>query len=105
MATAMSADRTTMGQLTNAIADLTAQLSARDQEITTLKSKLRGNNSGTNNNTNSNRESSQSTAWVNGKHRRDRGGYCWTHGFLVAKDAHTSANCNAQSCSRPLTQV
>jgi hypothetical protein len=95
MATAMSADRTTMGQLTNAIADLTAQLSARDQEITTLKSQLRGNNSGTNNTTNSNRESSQRTTWVNGKHRRDRGGYCWTHGFLVAKDAHTSANCNA----------
>jgi hypothetical protein len=72
MATAMSANHNTMGQLTNAIADLTARLSSPDQEITTLKSKLRGNNSGTRNNTNSNGESSQSTAWVNGKARLRR---------------------------------
>ena len=88
MATAMSADRTTMGQLTTAIADLTIQLSARDSEIASLKSRLREGNTTNNNNR-------RELTWVNGKHRRDRGGYCWAHGFLVAPNGHNSNNCTS----------
>jgi hypothetical protein len=60
----MPADRTTMGQLTNAITDLTSQHSSRDNKIASLKTRLCGNTSGTNNN----REGGQSTMWSNGKH-------------------------------------
>jgi hypothetical protein len=110
MATAMSADRTTMSQLTTAITDLTTQLNDKNHEISSLKSRLRGNssnhsgnnnsrsnnnnnNNGSNNNSSGNSNGhSSSSMWTNGKHIRDRGGYCWSHGFLVV-DGHTSANC------------
>lgn len=59
----MSADRTTMGQLTNTIADLTSQLSSRDNKIASLKTRLCGNTSDTSNY----REGGQSTMWINGK--------------------------------------
>ena len=115
MATAMSADRTTMSQLTKAITDLTTQLKDKNNEISSLKARLRGttsnnsdsnnsqSNSNDNNNTNSryrgNNNSNNNTRtsmWTNGKHIRDTGGYCWTHGYCATAD-HTSANCFKQN--------
>ncbi len=49
MATAMSADRATMSQLTKSIAELTAQLTAKDNEIASLKNRPRNSNSNNNN--------------------------------------------------------
>ena len=36
-----------------------------------------------------------SPTWVDGKHKKDKGGYCWTHGYLV-NPAHHSGNCRAE---------
>jgi hypothetical protein len=36
-----------------------------------------------------------SPTWVDGKHKKDKGGYCWTHGYLV-DPAHHSGNCRAE---------
>jgi prefoldin subunit 5 len=49
MATAMSADRATMSQLTKSIAELTAQITAKDNEIASLKNRPRNSNSNNNN--------------------------------------------------------
>ena len=98
MATAMSADRATMGQLTKSIAELTSQLTAKDTEIATLKNRLRG----TSNNNNSNRGTRHTTSNNNNERNSrfgrftDRGGYCWTHGYLVSKEDHTSENCGSK---------
>jgi hypothetical protein len=112
MATAMSADRATMGELTKAIADLTTQLQAKDTEITTLKNRLRGHNTNNNagnhgnqnNNNNNNYHSNSNNNHHNSQDRHQRlpqvftgrGGYCWSHGYHVSKDTHTSANCDCK---------
>jgi hypothetical protein len=114
MATAMSANCTTMSQLTNAVADLTTQLKDKNNEISSLKARLQGtnsnssdsNNSQSNNNSNnssnryrgnnSSNSNSQTSMWTNGKHLRDTGRYCWTHGYS-ATAGHTSANCFRQN--------
>ena len=97
MATAISADRATMSQLTQSIATLTAQLKARDEEIASLENRQRSNGSNNNNSFrsghNNDRRNDDISPWVDGKHRRDRGGYCWTHRYLLSKTEHTSANC------------
>ena len=36
-----------------------------------------------------------SPTWVDGKHKKDKEGYCWTHGYLV-DPAHHSGNCRAE---------
>jgi hypothetical protein len=86
MATAMSADRATMSQLTKSIAELTAQLTAKDSEIASLKNRPRNNNSTTNN-------TSRNSHNHNRPPMPDCGGYCWTHGYRVSKQDHTSVNC------------
>jgi hypothetical protein len=30
--------------------------------------------------------------WINGKHKWDNGGYCWTHGYIVGRN-HNSTSC------------
>jgi hypothetical protein len=98
MATAMSADRATMSQLTKSITELTAQLTAKDNEIASLKNRPRNNNSNNNNNNtsrNSNNNDRHQPTWRshNASPMPDRGGYCWTHGYRVSKLNHTSVNC------------
>jgi hypothetical protein len=82
MATAMSAGRATMSQLTKSIAELTAQLTAKDNKIKPLKNCPRNNNSNNNNNTshNSNNNDRHQPTWRshNASPMPDRGGYCWT---------------------------
>ena len=72
LATATAADRQTMSNLTSTIDTLTKQLAARDAEIAQLK-----------NRNSSNTKKSAKT---------DNGGYCWSHGYYVAKN-HNSQNC------------
>ena len=31
--------------------------------------------------------------WVNGKHKKDRGGYCWLYRYLI-DPTHNSENCD-----------
>lgn len=69
LATASAADRQAFSTLTNTIADLTAQLKAKDDEIAKLKK-------------------FQVT-----RRPRNNNNYCWTHGFLVGKQ-HTSESCH-----------
>ena len=86
-----------MSQLTKSIAELTAQLTAKDNEIASLKNRPRNNNSNNNNNTsrNSNNNDRHQPTWRshNTSPMPDRGGYCWTHGYRVSKLNHTSVNC------------
>jgi hypothetical protein len=121
MATAMSADRTTMSQLTKSIAELTSQLTAKDTEISTLRTRLHGNDNTNNNNNRSNRtgnNSNRSNNSNNSNNNRnndrngrtfrfgsftDRGGYCWTHGFRVSKEDHTSASCETPGRGHQVT--
>jgi hypothetical protein len=65
MATVMSADRATMSQLTKSISELTAQLTAKDNEIASLKNRPRNNNSNNNSNTsrNSNNNDRHQPTW------------------------------------------
>lgn len=46
----------------------------------------------------------QTQTWVGGKHRKDKRGYCWTHGFLVDPTMHTSANCRVDK-QKPRHQI
>jgi hypothetical protein len=120
MATAMSADHTTMSQLTKAITDLITPLTDKNNEISSLKARLGGtdsnssdsnnshsNNNNSNNNSNINNNSNniyrrnsnsntRTSMWTNGKHLRDTGRYCWTHGYCATTD-HMSANCFKQN--------
>ena len=75
LATATAADRQAMNNLTTTIDTLTKQLAARDAEIVTLRDKLGKPK------TDKKRPS-----------RTDHGGYCWSHGYFVAKN-HNSENC------------
>jgi hypothetical protein len=121
MATPMSADRAIMSQLTKSIAELTSQLTAKDTDISTLKTCLRGNDNNNNNNNRSNRtgnNSNRSNNSNNSNNNRnndrngrtfrfgsftDRGGYCWTHGFRVSKEDHTSASCETPGRGHQVT--
>lgn len=76
MATAISADGTTMSQLINAIAELAPQLNAKSNEIIALKTQLRRSHSQHSNN--NNHGGSQSTMLTNGKHHLNCGGYSYT---------------------------
>jgi hypothetical protein len=111
MATAMSADRTTMNQLSKAITDLTTQLKDKNNEISSLKSRLRGTTSNNSDSNNSQRDSnhnnntnnkyrgnnnSNNNTRTSGKHICNTGGYCWTHGYCATAD-HTAANCFRQN--------
>ena len=72
------------------ITSLMQQLSAANAKIISLQSRPlnHSNPSPSNNST-----IQQTQMWVGGKHKHDKGGYCWTHGFLVDPRNHTSANC------------
>ena len=83
------------------ITSLTQQLSAANARILSLQS-TRSNRAnpqggspqgGSPTNIPSPNTFQQTQTWVSGKHKRDKGGYCWTHGFLVDPMTHTSANC------------
>jgi uncharacterized protein YdbL (DUF1318 family) len=78
MATAMLADRATMGQLTKSIAKLTSQLTAKDTEIFTIKNRLRGTSTGNNNNRGIHNATSNNNSNRNFRLGRftDRGDYC-----------------------------
>jgi hypothetical protein len=95
MATAMSADRATMSQLTKSIAELTAQLTAKDNEIASLKNRPRNSNNNNNTSRNSNNNDRHQSTWRshNASRMPDRGGYWWTHGYRVSKLNHISVNC------------
>jgi uncharacterized Rmd1/YagE family protein len=81
-----------MSQLTKSIAELTAQLTAKDNEIASLKNCPRDNNNSSRNNNHSDRRTPTRNNNED-KSLPDRGGYCWTQGYRVASVNHTSANC------------
>jgi hypothetical protein len=87
----MSADRATMSQRTKSIAELTAQLTAKDNEVAPLKSCPRNNNNSCNNNHSDRRTPARNNN--DDKSLPDRDGYCWTHGYQIARVNHASANC------------
>jgi uncharacterized protein with HEPN domain len=94
-------DKTIADQVT-LISTLTQQLNAAQAKITQLLSSRPTQSSRSNpqaatpspNSSPTNIHNAGQT-WVNGKHKKDKGGYCWTHGFLVDPASHNSANCRA----------
>ena len=77
LATATASDRKAMETLTNTVATLTQQLSAKDAEIKKLKEQL------------ANKRKKETAAKPE---PTDNGSYCWSHGYCVAAN-HTSCTC------------
>jgi hypothetical protein len=82
LATASTADHKALETMTNMVANLTQQVKEKDDEIKKLKEALATAKHNTNNN--------------HCPNKKDNGSYCWTHGYLVAKN-HTSVTCNAKA--------
>ena len=83
------------------ITSLTQQLSAANARILSLQS-TRSNRAnpqggspqgGSPTNIPSPNTFQQTQTWVSGKHKRDKGGYCWTLCFLFYPMPHTNVNC------------
>ena len=87
LATAAAADRKTMMLKCKTISDLTASIFA-------LTHKLQQANTGYNRGYGIpvDRQGQANPKWVNRKHVRDVGGYCWTHGHCV-DISHDSRTC------------
>ena len=79
MAHANAGNGEALATLNNTIATLNAQIQQQTARIQSLELQL----DAAKKNTNTNRPTN---------HRKDQGGYCWTHGYLVHPE-HTSATC------------
>ena len=89
MATAAASDRemmqlqaTTIAEQMKTISELTQRIKDKDKEIANLRANKATPTAGI----------PPHQKWVNGKHIWDKGGYCWSHGYLAEK-THTSLLC------------
>jgi hypothetical protein len=91
LATSTSADREKVTTLTNAIATLTDQLTAKDTWVKSQKAELK-RLFGAQCNATPVVSTGQSNVYVRKSYKTKNDNYCWSHGYQVGL-AHTSANC------------
>ena len=89
LATEATADRETMMSKCNTIFDRTASVAALTQQLQQANTV---NNRGYR--IPVNRQGQANPKWVKGRHVRDVGGYCWTHGQCVDIN-HDSGTCQS----------
>ena len=90
LATAAAEDRETIISQCKTIADLTETVAALTRQ---LQQATTGYNRGSR--LPVDKRSQANYKWVNGKHFRDVGGYCWTHGHCV-DISHDSKTCQSK---------